>query len=318
MRSCTARHSGITCCAKPCDRTVESNPYPRLRDVILQRIESVAIQVIPSYQDICRLLISRSTLWVILLCAIVPNGSRELAFADDALQPAEAESLEGWSELFDGESLSGWTKLGGRSTFEARDDAIVATCKAFSNSTYLVSKREYADFMLRLEFRIHPRLNAGLMVRTNLTDSRYDPVSGYQVEIDPSMRRWTGAIFHEGGKGWVATLQDNAEARSAFAGANQWNAIMIECKGSRIRSWIQDRGSDRWVFAARYDDVESPTGRICIQLHGTQLLSEPEARFRNLRILPLKDKRIGADNGQAADTPSTVRALEAASPPLIP
>ena len=47
-------------------------------------------------------------------------------------------------------------------------------------------------------------LNSGVQFRSNSKpDYRNGQVHGYQYEIDPSARAWSGGIYDEGRRGWL-------------------------------------------------------------------------------------------------------------------
>src|SRR5262249_48944132 len=155
----------------------------------------------------------------------------------------------------------------------------------------LCTKRDYADFVLELEFKVQSGLNSGVQIRSQCFDEPKTlelggkkikvpagRVHGYQVEIDPSDRAWTGGIYDEGRRGWLKDLKDNEAARKAFK-ANEWNKFRIECKGDSIKTWLNG------VAAADLKDDVTPSGFIALQVHGVGKKEETlEVRFRNLRI----------------------------------
>jgi hypothetical protein len=107
-------------------------------------------------------------------------------------------------------------------------------------------------------------------------------VHGYQVEIDPSKRAWTGGIYDEGRRGWLKNLEDNEAARQAFK-PNEWNKFRVECRGDSIKTWLNG------VAAADLKDSLTPSGFIALQVHAVGKREQPlEVRFRNIRIKELK------------------------------
>ncbi|MFM7099824.1 MAG: DUF1080 domain-containing protein, partial [Verrucomicrobiota bacterium] len=106
-------------------------------------------------------------------------------------------------------------------------------------------------------------------------------VHGYQVEIDPSPRAWTGGLYDEGRRGWLADLKNNEAARMAFR-SNDWNALRIECRGDRLRTFLNG------VPAADLQDSLTPSGFIGLQVHGVGRRTDPlEIRWRSIRITEL-------------------------------
>lgn len=199
-----------------------------------------------------------------------------------------------WVSLFDGKSLEGWTQRGGEAKYRVEGDSIVGTSVPNTSNTFLCTDKDYGDFILELEFKVDPRLNSGVQIRSECFDEnkvvdakgkkRPIPagrVHGYQVEIDPSDRAYSGGIYDEARRGWLNDLSENEAARKAFK-PEDWNSFRIECKGDSIKTWING------VPAADLKDDVTPKGFIALQVHGVGDRKEPmEVRWRNIRIQEL-------------------------------
>lgn len=185
--------------------------------------------------------------------------------------------------LFDGRSLRGWVQRGGKATYRVEDQAIVGTSTPGTPNSFLCTERTYADFELELEFKIDPKLNSGIQIRsTSVPGYQNGVVHGYQVEIDPSARAWTAGVYDESRRGWLCSLEKNETARKAFR-QNEWNHVRVEARGSSIRTWLNG------VPAAELVDDLTRSGFIALQVHGTQDAEPREVRWRNLRIRDLGD-----------------------------
>jgi len=112
---------------------------------------------------------------------------------------------EGWTSLFDGKTLTGWKRLAGTAEYTVENGAIVGLGVAGSGNSFLATEKEFENFILEMDVKIDDTTsNSGIQLR-----SHYDPnghegkglVFGYQYEIDPSSRRWTGGIYDEGRRG---------------------------------------------------------------------------------------------------------------------
>lgn len=207
---------------------------------------------------------------------------------------ARAEE-EKWTPLFDGKSLAGWKQHGGKAKYRVEDEQIIGSSVPNTSNSFLCTEKEYGDFILELEFKVDPSLNSGVQIRSQVFDAPQeaeiggkkfkfaaDRVHGYQVEIDPSDRAYSGGIYDEGRRGWLFDLKNNEEARQAFK-KNEWNKFRIECRGDSIKTWIND------VPAADLKDSVTPKGLIALQVHGVGGREEPlEVRWRNIRIQELK------------------------------
>src|SRR5689334_11763836 len=68
---------------------------------------------------------------------------------------------EGFISLFDGKSLSGWHYAGNPGGYEITNGVLVCTPRGGN----LFSDREFANFVLRLEFKLKPGGNNGIAIR---------------------------------------------------------------------------------------------------------------------------------------------------------
>lgn len=181
--------------------------------------------------------------------------------------------------IFDGHTLNGWVQRGGRATYAVEDGVIVGTTKPNQPNSFLCTEREYENFTLELDFKVDPALNSGIQIRSeSRPDVKDGRVHGYQVEIDPSTRGWTGGVYDEGRRGWLADLSQNESARRAFR-QGEWNHLRIEAVGDSIQTWIND------VPAAVLEDGMTRRGFIALQVHGVGANAEPlQVRWRNILV----------------------------------
>ena len=221
-------------------------------------------------------------LLVLLALAFAPLAT--LHAADD-LQP-----------LFDGKTLDGWKQHGGKAKYRVENGEIVGSSVPNTPNSFLCTEKEYGDFILELEFKVDPTLNSGVQIRSQVFEKETeidvegkkkkipaDRVHGYQVEIDPSDRAYSGGIYDEARRGrFLQDLKDNEPARKAFK-QNEWNKFRIECRGDSIKTWING------VPAVDLKDSVTPKGLIALQVHGVGNKTEPlEVRWRNIMIQELK------------------------------
>jgi len=190
---------------------------------------------------------------------------------------------EGWTKLI-GDSLDGWVKRGGEATYALVDGVIVGETRPHQPNTFLCTARDYADFLLSYECMVDDELNSGVQIRSlSSPDEQDGRVHGYQVEMDPSNRSWTAGIYDEARRGWLDDLADNEPAREAFR-HGEWNHILVEAKGDRIRTWING------VPAADLRDDMTASGFIGLQVHGVGGREDPlQVRWRNIEILELDE-----------------------------
>lgn len=186
-----------------------------------------------------------------------------------------------WVDLFDGKTLSGWTQKGGEAIYKVEDGNIVGTTVANTPNSFLASDKMYGDFILELDYKVDPSMNSGIQIRSNsFPYYKNGIVHGYQVEIDPSERAWSAGIYDEKRRGWLNTLENNAEAQKAFK-QNNWNHYRIEAIGDTIKTWINS------VPAAYLFDEETASGFIGLQVHSIsgEQKEGTEIIWKNIKII---------------------------------
>ncbi len=198
-----------------------------------------------------------------------------------------------WQDLLEKASTAGvpkgWTVRGGEATFRVDPGpVVVGTSKPDTPNTFLVAPGEWQDFELLLEFKLDPRLNSGIQVRSHVIggpDNRAGGLRGPQVELDPGERAYTGGLYDEQRRGWLYRLIDAPYARRAFK-PDEWNHLRVVATGPVVRTWVNG------VPAAEVFDAMDARGMIALQVHGVGNNPEPmEARFRAIRIRELQRRK---------------------------
>lgn len=195
-------------------------------------------------------------------------------------QSQMSDENEGWVELFNGKDLSGWEQVNGTAPYNVVDGAIVGTTVPDSPNSFLATENEYEDFILEFEVMLNNDINSGVQFRS-ITDPSImnGRVHGYQFELDPSDRRWTGGIYDEARRGWVYPLSLNPDGQAAFK-KGTWNKARIEAIGNKIKTWVND------VPVASLVDDATSKGIIALQVHsiGDPKDAGKEIKWRNIRI----------------------------------
>lgn len=193
---------------------------------------------------------------------------------------------EGYTALYDGKSLDGWRVVGGGATFTAEGESIVGRHGPGKN-TFLRTEKTFGDFSLRMQMRWDELGNSGVMFRAQQRGKAGDGrVYGYQFELDPSERSWSGGIYDEARRGWLANLEDNAQARAAIR-LDGWNDIEIEARGPRLKTWING------VLAADIFDGLDAEGFLALQVHAGD---SGVLRWRHIRIKQLPGMATPGDS----------------------
>ncbi len=196
------------------------------------------------------------------------------------LSSLDAQDKDGWVSIFNGKDLSGWTQLNGKANYTVKNGVLIGTTVSDQPNSFLATQKMYGDFQLELDLLVDTAMNSGVQFRSeSLPDYQNGRVHGYQMEVDPSSRAWSGGIYDEGRRLWLYTLEYNQEGKKAFRNG-QWNHYRIECIGNRMRTWVNGIPT-----AALIDDM-TPKGFIALQVHS---VSRPEEvgrqiQWKNIRI----------------------------------
>lgn len=220
--------------------------------------------------------------------------------AYDRLQPAKSKAAQikkpeavAWDNLIDG-TMSKWVNPYNFGRFEVVGDEVHLTTDRAK--WFLMTKDTFANFVFEADILMPAgHGNSGFQFRSQMAPNR---VWGYQAEVDPSDRGWSGGLYDEERRKWfVSPNQDRAasnEERDASIAAfraragdcfkqGQWNKYRIVCIGSHIQIYVNE------VLTTDIHDEMDLTGHIGIQHHGERDLVY---KFRNLRV---KDLGVGGE-----------------------
>jgi hypothetical protein len=170
----------------------------------------------------------------------------------------------GWVTLFDGTSLDNWTRVGG-ANWTLADGVVQADSSTSKGSSFLLSKNDYGDFEIRVEFWVSHDANSGIYMRCADRDKIAD-TSCYEANIfderpDPSYG--TGAITR------IATIANMPKA------GGRWNTYDITLKGPDLKVVLN--GAE--TAHAQHDKLKS--GPIALQW------AAGVVKFRKVEIRPL-------------------------------
>jgi hypothetical protein len=199
--------------------------------------------------------------------------------------PVYAQKKEkGWRYLFNGKDLTGWKQVNGKAPYTVENGMIVGTSISDSPNSFLASEELFGDFILEAEFKMDDGTNSGVQFRS---ETRKDDgkVFGYQLEIDPSARRWAGGIYDESRRQWLYPLEYNVAAKNAYKN-EAWNTLRIEAIGNSLRTWLNG------IPCANVVDDMTARGFFALQVHS---INDPKEAGKKVWF---KDIRIKTDNLQ--------------------
>ena len=149
-----------------------------------------------------------------------------------------AQTGQNWQSLFNGKDLKGWKQLNGNASYSVKNGVIEGTTVYGEPNSFLATEKTYGDFIFELEFKMDNNMNSGIQFRSeSKSDYKNGRVHGYQFEVDPSPRGWTGGIYDRTRRDWLYPLDYNPTAKTAFK-KGQWNKVRIECIGNSLRTFI--------------------------------------------------------------------------------
>ncbi len=197
------------------------------------------------------------------------------ALPASAAKPSDDQTLEkGFKSLFDGKTLESWD--GDAKVFRVENKSIVGgqLKEKIPHNYFLSSKEEYADFDLRLEFKlIGTDTNAGVQLRSKRIPDHHEMI-GYQADLG---QNYWGALYDESRRNKILVAPDKDKLAKVLK-RDDWNSYRILCEGRHIQLWINDFQT---VDYNEEDPAIEQSGLIAVQIHGG---GPGEAHYRNLRI----------------------------------
>ena len=198
----------------------------------------------------------------------------------------------GWRSLFDGTSTSAWR--GYKSpTFPAGWTIVDGVLTKSGSVGDLISKEQFGNFELALDWNLSPGGNAGIFYRgTEEYDHIYWSAPEYQLLDDAN---------HPDGKSRLTSAGAAYALYPSPAGivkpAGQWNSTLIVVNGNRVQHWLNGQrlleyelASPDWeakVKASKF--VAYPNyGRAARGYIGIQGDHDGVLSLRNVRIRELK------------------------------
>jgi len=205
-------------------------------------------------------------------------------------QLTREEKQAGWILLFNGQSLKGWTTSTQKPSARPVEQGSINPHNA--GGYMMIHEKEWADFLLSLDFKISKGCNSGIFVRTSpLTPRPGKDVgfNGIEIAIDDTAT----AGYHDTG----AIYDLVKPARNAMKPVGSWNHIEITCNKNIISVKLNGEAVsridlDEWTEANKRPDGtphkfdiayknHPRNGYIGLQDHGA------DCWFKNIKLKPL-------------------------------
>lgn len=204
-------------------------------------------------------------------------------------------SEPGWVSLFDGKSTSGWhtyNKTGVGSAWKAEDGVLhldAASKKAGAQGGDIVSDEEYENFHLKLDWKLAPNGNSGVIFYTK-EDPKYSAMwhTGPEMQILDNNGHPDAKI----NKHHAGDLYDLISSKEAVKPVGEWNTAEIVSNKGKLDFYLNGQHTvsttmwdDAWfqmIAGSKFKDMPEfgrlKKGRIGLQDHGDDVW------FRNIVI----------------------------------
>ncbi len=225
------------------------------------------------------------TSWALLVVSVACSPAGRAQSQTNALTAAERAA--GWKLLFDGKTTDGWRGYHMDSVpsgWKVVDGALTRV----GAGRDLITREQFANFELALEWNISPGGNSGIMYRvTEEYDESYKSAPEMQVLDDAG---------HADAQSRLTAAGSNYALYPAPAGvvkpAGEWNLARIVANGNHVEHWLNGQKvveyellSPDWETRVKQSKfVEWPNygrakqGHIALQNHGDQVA------YRNIKI----------------------------------
>jgi hypothetical protein len=214
-----------------------------------------------------------------------PQAPVTAKFVDNTLTSEEKSG--GWKLLFDGTTTNGWRGFK-QKTPPAGWQVIDGTLTRVGEGGDLMTAAQYASFELRLEWKVPPGGNSGVMFRVS-EDALETYHTGPEMQILDNAR-------HRDGKNPLtsagACYALYAPSKDVTRPVGTWNSIRLIVDGNNVQHWLNDvlvvryeLGSPDWtskVAASKFNEWpqfgRNARGHLVLQDHGDRVA------FRNIKI----------------------------------
>jgi hypothetical protein len=198
---------------------------------------------------------------------------------------ADDKAPEGFESLFNGKDLTSWqVNQGGNMDLWGADDGLLFT--KGGGGGWLMTDKEYADFELRLEFKLPEKGNSGVALRSTLAGNPATD-AGMEIQLlddgwhrehlpDLKVSQLTGSVYGIQGP-----------SKDALKPIGEWNSMRIVAQGKHITIELNGTKTvDLHLDKYKNKEKEHPgmlheKGHLGLQSH------DGRVEFRNLYVKPL-------------------------------
>ena len=206
-----------------------------------------------------------------------------ILFSVTLLATALPAADDGFQPIFDGKTLTGWQ--GATDGYFVEDSAIVCDPK---KGGFLYTDKEYANFVMRFEFKLTPGANNGLGIRAPM---KSDPAySGMELQIlDNTSERYAKLKEYQ----YHGSVYGVAAAkRGHLKPVGEWNKQEVTVDGRHVKVVLNGEtivdvdldevSKDGTIDGRNHPGLKREKGYICFCGHGARV------EFREIMLKELK------------------------------
>lgn len=212
------------------------------------------------------------------------------------------EKRQGWRLLFDGKTLGAWRGFNQEGLpavgWKVEGDSLVnePVCPACEKPGDIITKEEYENFELRIDWKISPSGNSGVkyLVNEGLVKAGHGGL-GFEMQVLDNEKHPDAKKGIAGNRTAGGLYDLIAPAQNATKPVGEWNEARLLVQGNHIEHWLNghkvvefERGCQMMKaliagskYAANPGFGENAKGHLLLQDHGDKVW------FRNIKLRTL-------------------------------
>ena len=249
-------------------------------------------------------MIKQLTAGIFLLAVLSCNNESENKETTTDSSTSKTDSsgttnADGWITLFDGQTTKGWHKYGGApvgAAWRVADGIISLDTSSkkdwqTANGGDIVTDEEFENFDLKLDWKISPAGNSGIIFYVHEDSVKFDHSykSGPEMQVVDNDGHPDGKIIkHQAGDLYYMI----SSSKKTVKPVGEWNEVEIKAVNGKLDLFLNNENvvsttmwDDNWnkmVAGSKFKQWPGfgtyKKGRICLQDHGNMVW------FRNIRI----------------------------------
>ena len=242
--------------------------------------------------------------WIFaIVFAVGCNATKSTTMNDNNNALSKAEIADGWTLLFDGRSPIGWHTYGSKAPGKAwtvSEGALYLNAQNKKNlakeeSGDLVTDEEYGNFHLKMDWKISPKGNSGIIFFIHEDPSRFGATYQTGLEMQVLDNGTPTRLGHSDAKLYThrtGDLYDLLAAKEAANPQGEWNHAEIKSLNGQLDFYLNgehtlstkiwDQTWNEMVAISKFKDMPGfgkyKSGKIALQDHGDDVW------YKNIKI----------------------------------